>query len=95
MILISKELLDTFKRDHPDAASSVDAWTAEVERAMWQTPHDLLQSFPSADIPGDKQAIFNIRGNRYRLWVKVAYNNGIVFVKAIGTHEEYDRWEIK
>ncbi len=95
MILINKEILDTFKRDYPDAASAVDAWTAEVELTTWRTPHELLQSFPSADIPGDRQAIFNIRGNRYRLWVKVAYNSGTVFVKAIGTHKEYDEWAIK
>ncbi len=95
MILVGKELLDTFKNDHPDARSQVDAWETEVEAAAWKTPHELQQRFPSADIPGDKQAVFNIRGNRYRLWVKVAYNSGVVFVKAIGTHKEYDGWQIK
>ena len=95
MILTGKALLEAFKDEHPDARSLVDAWEAEIEVATWQTPHDLKARFPSADTPGDQQAIFNIRGNRYRLWVKIAYKVGVVLVKAIGTHAEYDKWEIK
>jgi mRNA interferase HigB len=34
--------------------------------------------------------VFNIKGNDFRLVVALAYNTGIVFVKFIGTHAEYD-----
>ena len=95
MQLIGKELLDTFKKAHPDAQSRVEAWEAEVEEAVWQTPHDLQRQFSKVDIPGNQQPIFDIRGNRYRLWVKITYKLGTVLVKAIGTHKEYDGWKIK
>jgi mRNA interferase HigB len=34
--------------------------------------------------------VFNIKGNDYRLIVAVAYRVGIVYVKFIGTHAQYD-----
>jgi mRNA interferase HigB len=39
----------------------------------------------------ENYVIFNIKGNSYRLVVKVAYNSQTVLVKWIGTHAEYDK----
>jgi hypothetical protein len=36
------------------------------------------------------KAVFNIAGNEFRLVVAIHYNTGIVFVRFIGTHAEYD-----
>lgn len=95
MLLVGKEILVAFKNDHPDARSQVEAWEAETESAEWKTPHDIRRSYPRVSLPGKKQAIFDICWNTYRLWVKVAYNTGVVIVKAIGTHKEYEKWEIE
>lgn len=35
--------------------------------------------------------MFNIKGNDYRLIVAIAYRLGIVYMKFIGTHAEYDK----
>lgn len=95
MQLVGKEALDAFKNEHPEARSQVEAWEAEVENADWKTPHDVKKRYSKVSLPGKKQAIFDIGGNRYRLWVKIAYNTGIVIVKAIGTHKEYEKWPIE
>jgi len=94
MQLIGKEILNTFKNEHPDARSQVDSWTAETESVTWKTPQDVGSRF-KADFPGKQQIIFDICWNKYRLWVKVAYNTSIVIVKAIGTHKEYEKWKFK
>lgn len=95
MKLVGKGLLSNFKDEHPDVRTQVEAWEAEVENAEWKTPIDVKQRYPKASFPGKQQVIFDFGWNRYRLWVKVAYNTGVVLVKAIGTHKEYDRWQIE
>ncbi|MFH1288148.1 MAG: type II toxin-antitoxin system HigB family toxin [bacterium] len=55
---------------------------------------DLKQRYPKASILKDKYVVFNICGNKYRLLVQVAYNTSIVLIKKIGTHKEYDNWNI-
>ena len=37
------------------------------------------------------RVVFNIKGNHYRLVVRIHYNTGIVFIRFVGTHAEYDR----
>ncbi|MEO8442459.1 MAG: type II toxin-antitoxin system HigB family toxin [Betaproteobacteria bacterium] len=39
----------------------------------------------------DSIVIFNVKGNRYRLEVRIAYNTGIVVVRWAGTHAEYTK----
>lgn len=92
---MGKERLQKFKDEHPDARSQVDSWAAEVEDADWKKPHDLKARYPKASIPGKQQAIFDICWNKYRIWVKIAYQTGIVLIRAIGTHKEYEKWKIE
>lgn len=94
MRLLGKQQLHEFKEKFTDARSQIESWEAEVESAVWKTPHELKSRFPGADTPGNQQVIFNIRGNRYRLWVQVEYKQGIVLVRKIGTHKEYSKWKI-
>jgi mRNA interferase HigB len=35
--------------------------------------------------------VFNIKGNTYRLVVKINYDYAIVWIRFIGTHAEYDK----
>jgi mRNA interferase HigB len=35
--------------------------------------------------------VFNIKGNDFRLIVSVAYRFQAVYVKFVGTHEQYDQ----
>jgi mRNA interferase HigB len=39
--------------------------------------------------------VFNIGGNKYRLVVEVQYRLGIVWVKFLGTHAQYDRIDVE
>ncbi len=94
MELLGKKLLRDFKERHPDAKSHVESWEAEVEEAQWDTPIDLKRRYPKASLIGDQQVVFDIRNNRYRLLVRVNYKNKMVLIKKVGTHKEYDKWDM-
>lgn len=94
MKLLGKECLRDFKDGHPDVKAQVESWEREVGKAQWQTPHGLKNRYPKASLPGGQQVIFDIGGNRYRLWAQISYKNGIVLARAIGTHKEYEKWNI-
>jgi mRNA interferase HigB len=95
MIVIGKEPLDEFKIQYPDSKSPIEALVAELENAEWKTPHDLKARYPKASLTGNQQVIFNICWNKYRLWAQVTYKTAIVLIRAIGTHKEYEKWNIE
>ena len=56
---------------------------------------DIKDQFASASICGNNRVVFNVGGNKYRLVVEVQYQAGIVWVKFIGTHAQYDRINVE
>lgn len=62
-----------FWQKHPDAEQALKTWYGIVRRAKWQSPSDIREIFGSADFLQDNRICFNIRGNNYRLVVKVIY----------------------
>jgi mRNA interferase HigB len=94
MRLLGKPKLRKFMKNHADARSQLYSWEAEVEVADWKTPLDVKKRYPKASVIGNQHVVFNICGNKYRLWVTVAYQTCIVMVREIGTHKEYDGWKI-
>lgn len=89
--VISVKILREFWERHRDAEEMLRAWVAEAASADWQTPNDVRKRFPSADILPKNRVVFNIKGNHYRLIVVIHYNRGIVYIRFVGTHAEYDR----
>jgi mRNA interferase HigB len=61
-----------------------------MKSARWKTPNDVKRQFRSASIIGDNRVVFNMAGNKYRLIVKIHYNTGIMYLRFIGTHKQYD-----
>lgn len=94
MRVIAKRALRTFWQRFADAEGPLLAWLREVQKEHWRSPADVKQKYGSASIVGDR-VVFNIRGNRYRLVVRVDYAFEVVFVRFVGTHEEYDETEVR
>ncbi len=44
----------------------------------------------SVDYVGNFRYVFNIRGNHYRLIAAIVFSTRTVFVKFVGTHQQYD-----
>ena len=92
MKVLGKRILDEFANEHGDVRGQLTAWIAEAESAMWKSPADIRARHATASFLSDNRVIFNVKGNRYRLEVKVAYKMSVVLVKRIGTHAEYSKW---
>lgn len=91
MKVLGRDKLLKFSRKHANVKNALDAWFDEAEDAEWNTPQDIKDRHSSADFLSDNRVIFNIKGNHYRLVVKIRYQNGIALIEWVGTHSEYDK----
>lgn len=91
MRVIAVSTLREFWEKYPDAEQSLKAWFDEAGKASWTQPADIKSQYRSASVLKNRRVVFNIKGNDYRLVVAVAYRLGIVYVKFIGTHADYDK----
>jgi mRNA interferase HigB len=94
MRIIAQATLRNFWKKYPQAEEPLRSWYAEASRAVWKTPADIKAQFRSASIVGNNRVVFNIKGNDFRLVVAVFYRAGVLFIKFVGTHEEYDRIDV-
>lgn len=93
MKIVGKGILYDFIKSHADARTKISAWLLEAEEAMWNTPNDIKERYVHASFLGGNRVIFNIKGNAYRLEVKINYQHQTVLIKRIGTHAEYAKWD--
>jgi mRNA interferase HigB len=90
MRVIAISTLRDYWVKHPQAEIPLRAWFADASRATWKTPTDIKAAHRNASFVGGNRIVFNIKGNDYRLVVAVHYNRGMMYIRFIGTHEEYD-----
>lgn len=90
MRVISKTKINEFAVEHPDSETSLISWYKAVLNTDFNNFAELRKMFPSADLVG-KLTVFNISGNKYRLITAIHYNTGIVYIRAVLTHVEYDK----
>jgi mRNA interferase HigB len=93
MRIISKRTLKEFwvNPHYSDSQGQLEAWHNEVLKADWATPQALKAQFANASILQDSRVVFNIKGNDYRLIVKINYPYRIVYIRFVGTHKMYDQ----
>ena len=91
MRVIAKRTLREFWKKHSGCEEQLKSWYHETENANWQSPNEIKKEYPSASILGNNRVVFNIKGNSYRLVAKLNYGYGIVWIRFIGTHAEYDK----
>jgi mRNA interferase HigB len=93
MRVIALSTLKTFWTDdpkHSDASGPTLSWYREVLKAQWSKPSEVKDQFGNASILRDGRVVFNIGGNKYRIVVWINYAYKVVYIRFIGTHEQYD-----
>jgi mRNA interferase HigB len=93
MRIIALSTLRAFWAKHPQAEVPLRVWYAEASRAGWKSPADIKSAHRSASFLANNRVVFNVKGNDYRLVVAVHYNRGMMFIRFVGTHSQYERIE--
>jgi len=93
--VIAKKILREFWEKHNDCEQQLKAWYQETSKAEWQNSNEIKLDYPTASIVGDNRIVFNIKGNTYRLIVKINFDYQMVWIRFIGTHSEYDKINAK
>ena len=89
-IVSHKKLRDFYETPgREDAKTALARWYHVALKAEWKNLSDIRNDFPSADYIGNQRYVFNIRGNNYRLVVAIKFVMGYIFIRFIGTHNEY------
>ena len=94
MRIIARRTLREFWARHPDAERPLRAWFVKAHAGRWRGPADIKAEYPSASLLADNRVVFNIGGNKYRLVVAIRYDARVVFIRFIGTHQQYDRIDV-
>lgn len=89
--IIAKKILREFWTNHADAEDQLKAWYQETSNCNWNNPNEVKNNYPSASMLGENRIVFNIKGNHYRLIVKINYDYQIIWIRFIGTHSQYDK----
>ncbi|MCL5268887.1 MAG: type II toxin-antitoxin system HigB family toxin [Bacteroidetes bacterium] len=91
-VIARKTLKDFWKMsEYKDSETSLREWFTEARSANWKTPHDVKAKYASASIIRNDRVVFNIKGNDYRLVAAIKYDLGIIYIRFVGTHKQYDK----
>ncbi|GAB1535171.1 type II toxin-antitoxin system HigB family toxin [Geovibrio sp. ADMFC3] len=91
MRIIARKTIIDFYTLHPDSKNALEAWFFEAKQAKWNSFNCIKDRYRSASLIAGNRVIFNICGNKYRLIVKIHYTVGLIYIRFIGTHKEYDK----
>jgi mRNA interferase HigB len=91
---IGREKVTEFGKLHAIAPPRLHTWVKIVESAAWKTPLDVCEIFRTVDLVG-KKTVFDIGGNKYRVIATISYTLGIVEIRRILTHADYDKGKWK
>ncbi len=83
------------RRGHAALKSALEAWFTEARNAKWKNSAEVKRLYATASIVSSDRVVFNIKGNDYRLVVAIDYEKGILWIKWIGTHAEYDSIDVR
>ena len=89
--IFAKSTLRIFWESHPDSEQYLKTWFDTAMNSGWKSPNEVKQTYASASILKDGRVVFNIKGNAYWLVVKLNFEKQWIFIRFIGTHEEYDK----
>lgn len=91
MRIIAVRTLRDYWRTHVNARQALLSWADHIQQVEWHSPEDLAGDYVQDVLLPDQRAVFKIKGNQFRLVVRINYRSQLIFIRFICTHAEYDR----
>ena len=90
MRIVSRKRLREAEYKHGDLIDPLAGWWKVASLADWKRLEDVRKTYPDTDRVG-RFTVFNIKGNAYRLIVRMEYRKHLIFIVTVLTHAEYDK----
>ena len=94
MRIFTEQALKEYIEKCPDSRVALQEWTTIVKKSEWKCFADVKATFNSVDNVGNQHYVFNIKGNAHRLVVAVKFTPRLVYIRFVGTHDEYERIDV-
>lgn len=93
MVIIAHKTLRGFyeRNGREDSKDALECWYATVKKAQWKNLAELKAVYPKTDYVGNDRYVFNIKGNKYRIVTIILFQVRTIYIRFVGTHEEYDK----
>jgi mRNA interferase HigB len=89
--IIAKRTIREFWEKYPDSKDYLETWYETVRSANWKTPNEIREFYTTVTILKSSRVVFHISGNKYRLIATINFQKQWLFIRFIGTHQEYDK----
>jgi|CryBogDrversion2_8_1035294.scaffolds.fasta_scaffold00278_4 mRNA-degrading endonuclease HigB of HigAB toxin-antitoxin module len=89
MKIINKPILSDFSKKHPKLESFLEAWLRKVRNEIWESPEDVLKTFPNAKPQFFNRVCFVIEPGHCYLVMAIHYSAQAASIKWIGSFYQY------
>lgn len=89
--IFAKSTLRQYWEDRPETVQYLMTWYDTAMNANWKSPADVKQTYANASILKYSRIVFNIKGNAFRLVAKFNFEKQWIFIRFVGTHDEYNK----
>jgi mRNA interferase HigB len=89
--IFSKGTLRQFWEKYPETEQYLKTWYETAMNADWKSPNDVKTTYANVSVLKNQRLVFNIKGNSYRLIAKFNFEKQWIFIRFLGTHQEYDK----
>lgn len=91
MRIFTEQALKDYIQKRPETKTALQEWATIVKQSEWKNFDDVRKTFARVSSVGNQHYVFDILGNNFRLVVVIKFTIHFVYIRFIGTHQEYDR----
>ena len=91
MRIFTEQVANEYAEKHPKSKVALQDWVQKVKKSEWSCFVSIKKAFNIVDNIGKQRYVFNIKGDDFRLVAVIKFTIRFVYIRFIGTHEEYDR----